>query len=190
MPSNDLEKLFDRVSPQEAAQRVTQCGLGKVTVRYDELLQAEVLIAERATAVTDEQLTCADKAASYYRLELPTAVQTRYDAIREARLSAHFLREAQNWLADRGLLDQVPKYAAGIADDAVFTRKLEDLCGPKAKGAFQSEYGFHALSPDWVQRNLQPPFENVEVLTCLTNAALVAGFDIGFIGNEAFRKED
>ncbi|MFL6800742.1 MAG: hypothetical protein ACJ8EQ_03115, partial [Sphingomicrobium sp.] len=63
---------------------------------------------------------------------------------------------------------------------------VESLCGPRANGAFQSQFGFHALSPDWVKRNLNPPDKGGEVLSCLMNVATVTGFKFGFIGNEYY----
>lgn len=190
LSSDGIGTLFEQITPKVAAERISQCGLGEVSIRYEEVLQAEVLTVAGATSVSDEQLACADKAASYYDLELPPAVQPRYDSIRDARLSAYFLKEAQAWLTERGLLERVPKYQAGVTDDEAFTPQVETLCGPRAKGAFQSQYGFHAISPDWVQRNLAPFEEGAEVLACLMNVARVAGFDIGFIGNEAASNED
>lgn len=187
---NELGALVEQITPQIAAERIARCGLGQVTISYEEVLQSEVLTAAGATSVTDEQLACADEAASYYHLELPPAVQPRYDAIRNARLSARVLREARAWLAERGLLERVPSYQAGVTDDGAFTLALEELCGPRAKGAFQSEYGFHAISADWAQRNFEPFGEGAEVVGCLMNAALVAGFEFGFIGNEAAATDD
>lgn len=181
---------FDRVTPQVAAERVSQCGLGAVTTSYDEVLQSGVLRAPGATAVSDEQLACADRAASDYLLELPPAVQPRYDAIRAARLSAHARVEGRAWLAKRGLLGRLPRYEAGVTDEAAFTRQLERLCGPRAEGAFQSEYGFHAISPDWARRSFKRFEEGAGALLCLMNAAQAAGFEIGFIGREAPSNED
>lgn len=188
--SNGVETLFERITPETAAERIAQCGLGTVTIRYDEELQSGVLTAAEATSASDDQLVCADRAASYYSLELPPAVQLRYDAIRDARLSAHFLGEAQAWLTARGLLERVPRYEAGVSNDGDFSRQLERLCGPRANGAFQSAYGFRAISPDWARRNLAPFSEGAEVLTCLMNVARVAGFDIVFVGNEAASSEN
>jgi hypothetical protein len=185
LSSERAEEVFEQITPQVAADRISECGLGEVSIRYEEVLQSEVLTAGGAKSVSDVQLACADKAASYYDLELPPNVQPRYDAIRDARLSSHFLKEAQAWLAERGLLERVPEYQAGVTDDGSFTQQIESLCGPRAKGAFQSEYGFHAISPDWAQRNFKPFEEGAEVLTCLMNATRVAGFEIGFIGNAA-----
>lgn len=175
----------ERVSPSIAAERVSRCGLGEVAIEYDEDMQSELLIAAGAASATDEQLACADEAAGYYYLLLPPDIQRRYHALRGARWSAQALIEARAWLGERGLLERVPKYEAGVTDDASFTRQLEELCGPRAKGAFQSEHGFHTLSPDWLHEN-SGAFEGYpEVLACLMHATQVAGYEIGFIGNEA-----
>lgn len=172
-----------------AAQRVSACGLGPVATRYDEELQEDILTAGEIKIATDEQLACADKAAGYYDLELPPSIQPRFEAIREARWSAVFLKQAHSWLAARGLLNRIPKYQQGATNEAVFTREVEHLCGPRAKGAFQSKYGFHAVSPDWVIHKLRPTAASNDVLACLMNVTAVAGFKIGFIGNEYVPKK-
>jgi hypothetical protein len=184
------ETPFEQVTPQVAAERVSQCGLGTVTISYDELLQSDVLTSAGATSVSVEQLACADRAVSYYQLELPPALQPRYDAIRAARLAAHARVEARAWLAERGMLERLPRYEAGVTDEGAFTRQLERLCGPRAEGAFQSEYGFHAISPDWARRTFEPFEDGAEALTCLMKAAFAAGFEIGFVGNEAASNQD
>ena len=70
---------FERITAQEAAKRVEQCGLGPVTTRYDADLDEDVLIATTVKSPTDEQLACADKAVSFYSLELPPNVQPHYE---------------------------------------------------------------------------------------------------------------
>jgi hypothetical protein len=182
--------LFDQVTSEVAAERVTECGLGPVTIRYDDLLQEEILTAAGAIAVTELQLECADRAASYYDLELPAETQPRYDAIRDARLSAHSLAEARSWLSQRGLLERVPQYKPGETDPATFTREAEELCGPRAEGAFQSQYGPHAINPDWAQRTLGPVDGATEVLECLLSVTRVAGYDFYLIGNEKMAVPD
>ena len=95
-------------------------------------------------------------------------------------------RDLISWVT-RGLYHRVPKYQVGVTDDGAFTRQVEALCGPQAKGAFQSKYGFHALSPSWARKlGLPPTREGVETLSCLMNAAAIAGFTIRFTCNEAF----
>src|SRR4051812_28456097 len=77
---------FERITPQQAAMRASRCGLGPVSVRFDADFQEDILIASEAGSATDAELACADKAASFYELRLPTKVQGRYEAIRQARL--------------------------------------------------------------------------------------------------------
>jgi len=181
---------FERITAQEAAKRVTQCGLGPVTTRYDAELQEDILTAADAKSATDEQLACADKSVGFYTLELPSKIQPRYDAIRETRLSGVFRAEARAWLAARKLIDKVPKYHDGVTDDVTFTRQIEGLCGPRAKGAFQSTFGFHALSPDWVKSLGMPPKQDEQdAMSCLLNATAVAGYKVGFIGNEYYKSK-
>lgn len=178
----------EHVTPQEAAERVSRCGLGEVTVdvRHTERGEDdEVLVAKAATTATDEQLQCADRAANYYQLELPRALQVRYDAIRATRLSVELLAQSRERLSARGLLDRVPHYERGVTDDAAFTQAVEQLCGPKANGAFGSKFGLHAIGPDWVMRELKPPKRGSELLQCILDVTRVAGYEVHFIGNMA-----
>ena len=97
--------------------------------------------------------------------------------------------EAIEWLSKRGLLDRVPKYVLGTTNDAAFTQAVEQLCGPRTNGAFQSQYGSHALSPEWIKGlGLPPKDEDMEAMSCLLNVTTVAGYSVGFIGNEAYRR--
>lgn len=177
----------ERLSPQEAAERVSQCGFGAVSTKYDPDSQEEVLIANDAQSVTDEQLACAFRVVDfYYTLQLPADAKSRFDAMLEANAAMRAKSEASDWLAARGLLTRVPTYHKGLTDEAAFTRQIEALCGPKARGAFQSKYGFHALSPEWFRRLGTPPKpEATEAMTCLMRIAAFTGFSVGFIGNEA-----
>jgi len=173
----------ERITSMEAADRASRCGIGSVTVRADAELQEDVLVATGATTVSEQQLVCIDNAASYYDVQLSPALQPRFEAIRMARWSAAIKAQSREWLAAHKLLDRLPAYKTGETDDAAFTREIEKLCGPQATGAFQSKYGFHALSPEWAKR--QKPTEN-GALTCLLNVTVATGFDLGFIGNEQF----
>jgi hypothetical protein len=178
---------IERITPEVAAERVARCGLGPVTIRYEDELQSHILTVANAASATESQLACLDKATGWYDVELPTTVQPRFDAIREARASAIMAEEARKWLSARGLLARVPKYVRGTTNEAAFTREVETLCGPRAKGAFQSQHGFHALSPDWAKGMGLPPSPEVqEAFACLLNVTTVAGFEVGFIGNEAY----
>src|SRR5437762_778182 len=65
--------VFERMTAQEAAKRFTQCGLGPVTIRWNDPDTGgeDILVATGVKSATDEQLRCADKAVGYYTLELP-----------------------------------------------------------------------------------------------------------------------
>jgi hypothetical protein len=179
-------RLPGRIPSQEAAQRLRQCGLQPVTIRFNdpEYGGEDILVATGVKAATDQQLRCADKAANYFILELSPDIERRFEALREARLAPILEAKARAWLSDKGLLGRVPRYSRGKTNEGTFTRQVEELCGPKAHGAFQSQYGFHAVSPDWIKRNLDPPDKSEDALICLMNVTTVAGFEIGFIGNE------
>ncbi len=175
------------LSLQEAAEHVSRCGFGTVSTKYDPDLREDVLIANDAQSVTDEQLACAFRVIDFdYTLQLPANVQPRLDAMLEAKATSRAKSDARSWLAARNLLDRVPAYQKGLTNEATFTREIEKLCGSKAKGAFQSKYGFHTLSPDWFMRLGMPPKpEASEALTCLFHVAALTDFKVGFIGNEA-----
>lgn len=175
------------LSPQEAAERVSQCGLGAVSTKYEPDLNEDVLIANDAQSATDEQLACAFRVVGFgYTLQLPANAQSRFDALLEAKAAIKAKAEASDWLAARNLLGRVPEYHKGQTDDATFTRQIEALCGPRARGAFQSKYGFHALNTEWMMRMGMPPKpEDSEALTCLFHVAALTDFRVGFIGNEA-----
>lgn len=177
------------ITPGMVVERAEKCGLGPATIRYERELQSDVLSLPKAASATDGQLNCLDKATGFgIFVELPAGLQPRFGAIREARASAKMRAEAREWLSKRGLSERVPKYVSGTTDDTAFTQEVEHLCGPQTKGAFQSNYGPHLLSPDWIiNLGLPPKSQDVEAMSCLFNVMTVSGFRVGFIGNEAFR---
>ena len=177
---------IERITPQEAVKRAEDCHLGRVTMRYEDELQSDILTIN-ATAASEEQLVCLDRATGFgIFVELPPSLQRRFDAIREARASAIAKEDAREWLSAKGLLDRVPKYVAGTTDDVQFTRAVEKVCGPRADGAIQSKYGPHVLNPEWFNKFPMPPKpEDEDVFDCVFNIMTFAGFGVGFVGNEA-----
>jgi hypothetical protein len=181
---SDTPERAALTSPQTAAEQITQCGAGAVDIRYDDLLQSYVLTVRDAT---EAQLRCIETAAGYHDVELQPELQKAFDKIRAAKYSAVYQDHAVAWLSSRGRLDKVPKFQAGVTDEAVFSGKLEMFCGPAAKGALQSEYGPRTISPEWLRKiPLPPSAEDDEAISCLMATASVAGFEVDFIGNEAF----
>ena len=179
----DTSARADLISPQAAAEQITRCGAGAVNIRYDDLLQSYVLTVRDAT---EAQLQCIETAAGYHDVELQPELQKGFDEIRAAKYSAVYRAQAVAWLSTRGLLDKVPKFRVGETDEAAFSGKLEVICGPAAKGALQSEYGPRTINPEWLQKMPLPPrAEDDDAVSCLMAAASVAGFELGFIGNEA-----
>ncbi len=176
----------ERISPETAAARAATCGLGQPALRYDPELQSHVLTVDAPDTVLDAQLACVDRATSYYDTELPSSVQPRFKAIRNARFLASFLADARAWLTERNLLERVPPYVEGVTDKKAFASQVELMCGPSAKGALQSSYGPSTVSPDWAKGMGTPPDPgHLEALSCIINVTAVAGFRLGFIGNEA-----
>lgn len=184
-----FEKM-ERITPGMAVERATKCGLGPVTIRNDKELQSDILSVPDAVSATEKQLSCLDDATGFgIFVELPAGVQPRFDALREARASRLMRAKASEWLSRRGLLARVPKYVRGTTDEAVFTREVEQLCGSETEGAFQSQYGRHVLSPEWITKFGMPPRDkDVQAMSCLINVTTVAGFKLGFVGNEAYRR--
>lgn len=171
-----------------AASKVETCGLGTPTVRYDDLLQTDVLVMADLTTASDAQLRCIDETAGAYDVDLPTALQSRFDAVRKARVSIGLKGTARDWLTRKGLIDQVPTYRTGITDDAAFAREIEGLCGPSAQGAFQSSHGPHTLSPEWMRGLRQPNIERYDALSCIMYVAWYSDYKFGFLGNEEQRR--
>ena len=106
MPAS-LSNAYPNITPQVAAKRVTDCGVGAVTVRSDAELDTDVLIVGGSALVSDQQLACINKAASFYDVELPSSAQPRFNAIREAQSAALMASEARKWLKAHDLLDQI-----------------------------------------------------------------------------------
>src|SRR4051794_5063348 len=87
-PASTPFSVFERITAQEAAKRFIECGLGPVTIRWNDPDSGgeDMLVATGVNSATDDQLRCADKAVSYYTLELPPEIERRFEVLREARL--------------------------------------------------------------------------------------------------------
>lgn len=172
---------YDQITPKVAAERIVRCGVGPVTVRTDEAIEEDVLVVAAKGVITDEQIACIAKAASFYDVELPRDAQPRLDASTKAKSAALAKAEGRRWLTTHHLLGKLPTYEAGVANDDSFAREVEELCG--ANGALHSKYGVHALNPAWANHQKGPPEEGGP-FACVINAALASGYRFAFIGNE------
>lgn len=175
-----------RIGSQEAVSRISACGLGPTKIRYDALIQDAVLEVAASPDTTDAQLSCLAAADLPYMVELPPELDARYEAVREAYWAPIYKRQARDYLAANGLLDRLPEYVPGAVGDAAFAQALEELCGPVTKGALQSPYGPHTVDPAWLAAAADKPAPDMlAALSCLMSATTYAGFELGFIGNEA-----
>ncbi|HEY7809728.1 MAG TPA: hypothetical protein VIA98_05055 [Allosphingosinicella sp.] len=182
--ADPAEQMFERITPQAAVEQLAACGLPGASIRYDEELQQEVLTLTVAAPVSDETLACADKAVSFYALELPADLQPRYEKLRDPRTAALSQQQAERWLAKRGLLSKLPSRAEVRRVDAALALRLEGVCGPQAKGALRAAYGLVTLNMDWLERSMEPNMREAEVMTCLLHAIRVTGVQLAFFGNE------
>lgn len=174
-------------APQEAAQRLRQCGFDRVDVKFDEQLEEDVLTASGIEKASDEQIACAARVSSetYYYLHLPEEVQERFMAIYWPLEEAKGRERARQWLVEQGRLDDLPKYEPAVGE-AAYARELEAFCGEVAEGALQSEYGPHAISPAWAAQKERDDTDFGRVgaaMMCLAMSGEVAGFTVYMIGN-------
>jgi hypothetical protein len=177
-------------SPEIASRNIVQCGAEAVEVRYDDDFDELEGFTKSPTLVvrgaTENQLPCINRAVGFYDVELPPELQKGFDAIRLAQYMTAFRERAAASPSTQGLPDKVSKFRAGETDAVEFARQLESICGPAARGALQSSYGPHVISPEWLSRIALPPRpEDDGAISCLMAAAFAADFELGFIGNEA-----
>ena len=181
--SSPVSDAYDQITPQLAAERVARCGVGRVEIKSEKEIDVDVLVVATKHAITDQQIACIARAASFYDVELPPDAQPRLNVITAARSVALAKAQGLRWLATHSLPGKLPEYKVGLTDDEKFAQKIEGLC--RASGALHSRYGVHALSPDYLHRGY--PTDNGPV-ACVLNVAWASGFEIGFIGNEQARR--
>lgn len=165
------EAALGSVWPGPAAERVKACGLSNVTLAYQRNLDAYVVVVSGAQAPSDDQLRCAARASldTDYTIVFPAPVSQRYDQIYWPIADEAGRRGARAWLAKRGL--KLPVYRKG-GDQLAYARKLERMCGPRAKGAFVIEDGFVTMSS--VNSRIDPA-----TFDCLANALSASGLPTG-----------
>lgn len=193
-PGNPTDGPADPAKPQLAAERVAACGFSNVRPKFDDQLQEDVVEVQSVTSASAEQLRCAALAAldSHYYVWFPGPVDAAYQAIYWRMSDERYKAEAREWLEKRGLLSRLPRYDPKRSDDVAFTHALEMLCGPKAAGTLQPMHGMAtfkqgALGTLDAHGFVEGPLD-AETMSCLSKAAAVSGYLLGFIGNEAYRK--
>lgn len=168
--------------PKVAAHSLEACGFPEVKPRFDDTLQEDVLDISAIQNATDDQLSCVANVSvetSYY-VSFPEPLQARYAKIYGRTFHEKGMRDAKSWLSQKGLISKLPAYSG--TDAVKFARKLEKLCD--AEGALNSNFGPHAISADWMNRTVANSRSGDTAFECLLKASAVAGFEVGFIGNE------
>jgi hypothetical protein len=175
------EPVLGRVWPGSAAERVRACGFDHVALWYDRSLDEYAIIVSGSDHASDQQLSCAAKTSldTDYSIAMPAALTSRYDALYWPMAEDAARRHAREWLARRGLLKKLPTYEKGRTDELALARRLEHLCGPRAKGAFHMDDGLVTLmvTPDRSELDAR-------TLDCLSNALWASGLPTGLLGRD------
>ena len=175
------------VEPEVAAAKVAECGFKKVHSKFEDTLQEEVVEVLDKAPISDNQLQCAARASlatSYYVTFVPP-VEQAYQSIYWDLSRKQAKIDTRAWLDKRGLLTGLQAYDANSTDEVAFAHSLEQLCGPKAAGVLQPLNGMATFKSDILASGVL----DEETLWCLTNAAEVSGYPLGFIGNETNRQD-
>ena len=117
-----------------------------------------------------------------YFVEFPEALDVQYQRLYIQAAHDRYDSEARKWLDRRGILAKLPMYVEGKSDRHAVELKIEELCGPKAKGQLTKGKMF----PD----DTNIPSVDDETFMCVFNAATVSGLRIGFVGNEYYPPKD
>ncbi|KAA9011058.1 hypothetical protein F4U94_21655 [Sphingobium limneticum] len=175
------------VKPEVAAAKVAECGFKKVHSKFDDTLQEEVVEVLDVAPISDSQLKCAARAslATSYYVTFISPVEQAYQSVYWGLSREQAKIDARVWLDKRGLLSSLPAYDANSTDEVSFARSLEKLCGPKAAGTLQPLNGMATFKSEILASGVL----DEETLWCLTNAAEVSGYPLGFMGNETNRQD-
>ena len=166
------------------------CGLKSLTASYEADLQSDVLTVHDEAA-SDDALTCAAKAidgSDYLMFFEADYLAARFNEVDMRLRKPRALANSKNWLAERGLLSKVPDFATSDMSDIVFARKVESICGAAATGALGENANPHQFNYDFLLE-AQNDAGKRAAFECIMHVTVVAGFEIGFIGNEAVRND-
>ncbi|WP_440978398.1 hypothetical protein ACQHGV_12350 [Sphingomonas pseudosanguinis] len=175
-----LPVSLDWITIEVAAERVAACHVGQVTIRPLSKSDDAALIID-ATDISDRQSDCVHKAASFHKVVLPSAVQSRYDARRIERLRAWWAADGRQTLKEMGLLERLPPYVPGKTDDAAFAQQVEVLC--QAKGALHPRATAKAVNPAWFDRLTYSEIMQGRA-KCVIAAILASGFRSAKVNRE------
>ncbi len=171
----------DEINPDAALGRVKACGFAQVDMKVDDVLQEGVVVVSGLTEATDKQLRCAADAslATTTFVEFPQPLDERYQRLYVRVAKQRYEVRARAWLDQRGILAKLPTYVEGKSDRHAVELKIEELCGPKAKGQLTEGKMFSADDPDSLSID-------AETFQCVYYGADISGLRIGFVGNDYY----
>lgn len=174
--------VLGRVWPGSAAERVRACGFRNVALWYDRTLDEYAVVVSDSDPATDTQLSCAAKVSldTDYSVDLPGPLTDRYDQLYWPMAEDAARRHARAWLAGKGLLARLPRYDRGRTDALAYARKLEQMCGPRARGAFHMDEGLVTIMTGAGAR----PDLDAATFDCLSNALWASGLPTGLVGSD------
>lgn len=183
----DVSVDFEQISHREMARRMSDCGLTSVDIGYQDELQSDVVSIADPEISSDKLRCIAEKSwKTFYIVEFAEPYWLQYAEITNELWNPIMVSQARLHFSERPELGPPPERREGESDPEL-AKRIQTFCGPKATGAFTFEYGGSAaISPDWAtDLDIANP-DSVEMFSCLTNAALLAGLRFGLIGNGEF----
>jgi hypothetical protein len=181
-PAQAVSPVLGRVWPGSAAERVRACGFRNVALWYDRNLDEYAVVVSGSDQASDAQLSCAARASldTDYSVDLPAPLTERYDRLYWPMAEDAARRHARDWLAARGLLTRLPRYEKGRTEALAYARKLEQMCGPQARGALRMDDGYVTITTSSAAtRELDGA-----TFDCLSNALWASGLPTGLLGTD------
>jgi hypothetical protein len=179
--------------PENIAQALTDCGVraGEFTITYDDDLRGNVITFSAQSGANAKNIECIWRAtwADFPEFADP-ALQNAYEAVGKSYFDTHFksqfIASARDRLAQRGLLENLPK-AKDFQNRDDFAVALEQHCGFQPKSVLRVSGESFTL---WPQTGVSDPgAPDFDKYSCLLSALTLAAEEdgnlkIGFVGNE------
>lgn len=173
-------------------QQLARCGLKaeKLHVRFDDLLQSDVVTVKTGSGADPEMFICIRRAV-WGNTDIAfedTQLDAEYRKFDQAVGTAEVKAQARAWLSSKGLLDKLPTFKV-LEQSSSVIEKIEAFCSiPRGTALDEVLPGLISLKRGFLSLPPKPQ------LSCLLNVLMVVdlekqGLRFGFIGNEAFSEE-
>ena len=182
---------------EQTIEAIEQCDIPRANIKiaYEDYLQSDEITITDIGEITDAKLRCLKGAVHpFYILSLLDESQrSAFYAFAEREDRPKSKAEAREWLRVNGLLDRLPAYdpSRGLVKFAAEVERACDL--DEGSALIPHGASFLTIQPKFL---LGADFEKTaKALQCLTRMVTASDADqhgvrLGFIGNEAVRKND